>query len=32
MSVEQENVEIIKLLLDHPDIDVNKKAILFFFF
>lgn len=27
MSVEQENIDIIKLLLEHPDIDVNKKSI-----
>mgnify|MGYP002472050019 CR=1 FL=1 len=32
MSIEQENVEITKLLLDHPEIDVNKKSVLNQFF
>lgn len=28
IAIEQENVEIVKLLLDHPDINVNIKSIL----
>lgn len=32
MSIEQENIEITKLLLDHPEIDVNKKSVLNQFF
>ena len=31
-AVETENVEIVRLLLKYPSIDVNAKAVFIFFF